>query len=81
MLLHLTHFPCTSSPSHPLPTPPFCFKGVTLTDLKEAEKTMGRAGDSKTASEQWSKEEENRDKDGEQQSQETTVEVAGSWSG
>ncbi|XP_072832834.2 protein phosphatase 1 regulatory subunit 12C isoform X7 [Pogona vitticeps] len=49
-------------------------QGVTLTDLKEAEKTMGRAGDSKTASEQRSKEEENRDKDGEQQSQETTVE-------
>ncbi|XP_020648379.3 protein phosphatase 1 regulatory subunit 12C isoform X2 [Pogona vitticeps] len=47
-------------------------QGVTLTDLKEAEKTMGRAGDSKTASEQRSKEEENRDKDGEQQSQETT---------
>ncbi|KAJ7313963.1 hypothetical protein JRQ81_005803 [Phrynocephalus forsythii] len=47
-------------------------QGVTLTDLKEAEKTMGRAGDSKTASEQRSKEEENRDKDGEQHSQETT---------
>ncbi|XP_042328773.1 protein phosphatase 1 regulatory subunit 12C isoform X2 [Sceloporus undulatus] len=49
-------------------------QGVTLTDLKEAEKTMGRTGDSKTASEQRSKEDEKHDKDGEQQSQETTVE-------
>lgn len=45
-------------------------QGVTLTDLKEAEKTMGRAGDAKPASEQRSKEEENRD--GEQPSQEST---------
>ncbi|XP_062994583.1 protein phosphatase 1 regulatory subunit 12C isoform X2 [Elgaria multicarinata webbii] len=49
-------------------------QGVTLTDLKEAEKTMGRAGDSKTASEQRSKEDERRDKEGEQQSPETTTE-------
>ncbi|XP_053117143.1 protein phosphatase 1 regulatory subunit 12C isoform X2 [Hemicordylus capensis] len=47
-------------------------QGVTLTDLKEAEKTMGRAGDTKTASEQRSREEEKHDKDGDQQSQETT---------
>lgn len=53
------------------------FKGVTLTDLKEAEKTMGRAGDSRAAPEQRNKEDEKHDKDGEQQSQETTVEMAG----
>ncbi|XP_025024177.1 protein phosphatase 1 regulatory subunit 12C isoform X4 [Python bivittatus] len=47
-------------------------QGVTLTDLKEAEKTMVWASDSKTASEQRNKEDEKRDKDGEQQSQETT---------
>ncbi|XP_060111491.1 protein phosphatase 1 regulatory subunit 12C [Heteronotia binoei] len=45
-------------------------QGVTLTDLKEAEKTMGRAGDSKAASEQRSKEDEKFEKDGEQQPQE-----------
>ncbi|XP_034990481.2 protein phosphatase 1 regulatory subunit 12C [Zootoca vivipara] len=47
-------------------------QGVTLTDLKEAEKTMGRAGDSRAAPEQRNKEDEKHDKDGEQQSQETT---------
>ncbi|XP_033024770.1 protein phosphatase 1 regulatory subunit 12C isoform X5 [Lacerta agilis] len=47
-------------------------QGVTLTDLKEAEKTMGRAGDSRAAPEQLNKEDEKHDKDGEQQSQETT---------
>ncbi|KAM6452426.1 protein phosphatase 1 regulatory subunit 12C isoform 6-T6 [Liasis olivaceus] len=47
-------------------------QGVTLTDLKEAEKTMVWASDSKTASEQRNKEDEKRDRDGEQQSQETT---------
>ncbi|XP_063157262.1 protein phosphatase 1 regulatory subunit 12C isoform X2 [Candoia aspera] len=47
-------------------------QGVTLTDLKEAEKTMVWASDSKTASEQRNKEDEKREKDGEQQSQETT---------
>ncbi|XP_067325978.1 protein phosphatase 1 regulatory subunit 12C isoform X2 [Anolis sagrei] len=47
-------------------------QGVTLTDLKEAEKTMGRTGDSKTVSEQRSKEDEKHDKDGEQHAQETT---------
>ncbi|XP_066483559.1 protein phosphatase 1 regulatory subunit 12C isoform X2 [Tiliqua scincoides] len=47
-------------------------QGVTLTDLKEAEKTMGRAGDSKTTSDQRNKEDEKCDKDGEQPSQETT---------
>ncbi|KAM3822463.1 LOW QUALITY PROTEIN: protein phosphatase 1 regulatory subunit 12C [Vipera latastei] len=47
-------------------------QGVTLTDLKEAEKTMGWTGDSKTPSEQRNKEEEKREKEGEQQSQETT---------
>lgn len=52
-----------------------CYKGVTLTDLKEAEKTMGRTGDSKAAAEQRSKEDEKRDKDGEQPSQESTVGV------
>ncbi|XP_077169067.1 protein phosphatase 1 regulatory subunit 12C isoform X2 [Paroedura picta] len=45
-------------------------QGVTLTDLKEAEKTMGRAGDSKSASEQRSKEDEKFERDGEQQPQE-----------
>nr|XP_056719624.1 protein phosphatase 1 regulatory subunit 12C isoform X2 [Euleptes europaea] len=45
-------------------------QGVTLTDLKEAEKTMGRAGDSKAASEQRGREEEKLEKDGEQQPQE-----------
>lgn len=52
-------------------------KGVTLTDLKEAEKTMGRAGDSKTTPDQRSKEDEKCDKDGEQPSQETTVDERG----
>ncbi|XP_013921255.1 PREDICTED: protein phosphatase 1 regulatory subunit 12C isoform X2 [Thamnophis sirtalis] len=47
-------------------------QGVTLTDLKEAEKTMVWTSDSKTPSEQRNKEDEKRDKDGEQQSQETT---------
>ncbi|XP_039191074.1 protein phosphatase 1 regulatory subunit 12C isoform X1 [Crotalus tigris] len=47
-------------------------QGVTLTDLKEAEKTMGWTSDSKTPSEQRNKEDEKRDKEGEQQSQETT---------
>ncbi|KAL8176766.1 UNVERIFIED_CONTAM: hypothetical protein K2H54_038427 [Gekko kuhli] len=47
-------------------------QGVTLTDLKEAEKTMGRAGDSRAASEQRSKEDEKLEKDGEQQAQEAT---------
>ncbi|XP_054848926.1 protein phosphatase 1 regulatory subunit 12C isoform X2 [Eublepharis macularius] len=47
-------------------------QGVTLTDLKEAEKTMGRAGDAKAASDQRSKEDEKLDKDGEQQPQEAT---------
>ncbi|XP_061444474.1 protein phosphatase 1 regulatory subunit 12C isoform X2 [Rhineura floridana] len=46
-------------------------QGVTLTDLKEAEKTMGRAGDSKTSPEQQNKD-ETHDQDGEQQPQETT---------
>ncbi|XP_044303797.1 protein phosphatase 1 regulatory subunit 12C isoform X4 [Varanus komodoensis] len=49
-------------------------QGVTLTDLKEAEKGMARTGDAKTASEQWSKEDEKRGKDGEQPSLETTAE-------
>ncbi|XP_008116678.1 protein phosphatase 1 regulatory subunit 12C isoform X2 [Anolis carolinensis] len=47
-------------------------QGVTLTDLKEAEKTMGRTGDSKTMSEQRSKEDEKHDKDEEQHAQEST---------
>uniref|UniRef100_A0A8C5RCW8 Protein phosphatase 1 regulatory subunit n=1 Tax=Laticauda laticaudata TaxID=8630 RepID=A0A8C5RCW8_LATLA len=47
-------------------------QGVTLTDLKEAEKTMVWTSDSKTPSEQRNKEEEKRNKDGEQQPQETT---------
>ncbi|KAL7990003.1 hypothetical protein Chor_012669 [Crotalus horridus] len=47
-------------------------QGVTLTDLKEAEKTMGWTSDSKTPSEQRNEEDEKRDKEGEQQSQETT---------
>ncbi|XP_053217956.1 protein phosphatase 1 regulatory subunit 12C isoform X4 [Podarcis raffonei] len=47
-------------------------QGVTLTDLKEAEKTMGRAGDSRAVPEQRNKEDEKHDRDGEQQSQETT---------
>ncbi|KAJ6654357.1 hypothetical protein lerEdw1_006950 [Lerista edwardsae] len=47
-------------------------QGVTLTDLKEAEKTMGRAGDSKAAPDQRSKEDEKCDKEGEQPHQETT---------
>ncbi|KAL7977418.1 hypothetical protein Chor_009367, partial [Crotalus horridus] len=47
-------------------------QGVTLTDLKEAEKTMGWTSDSKIPSEQRNKEDEKRDKEGEQQSQETT---------
>ncbi|ETE64673.1 Protein phosphatase 1 regulatory subunit 12C, partial [Ophiophagus hannah] len=46
-------------------------QGVTLTDLKEAEKTMVWTSDSKTPSEQRNKEDEKRNKDGEQQSQET----------
>ncbi|XP_062813939.1 protein phosphatase 1 regulatory subunit 12C isoform X6 [Anolis carolinensis] len=50
-------------------------QGVTLTDLKEAEKTMGRTGDSKTMSEQRSKEDEKHDKDEEQHAQESTVEA------
>ncbi|XP_048373040.1 protein phosphatase 1 regulatory subunit 12C isoform X5 [Sphaerodactylus townsendi] len=51
-------------------------QGVTLTDLKEAEKTMGRAGDSKAAAEQRSNEDEKLERDGEQQPQEATVEDA-----
>lgn len=47
-------------------------QGVTLTDLKEAEKTMGRAGDSKAAPDQRSKDDEKCDKEGGQPSQETT---------
>ncbi|XP_070622919.1 protein phosphatase 1 regulatory subunit 12C [Erythrolamprus reginae] len=47
-------------------------QGVTLTDLKEAEKTMVWTSESKTPSEQRNKEDEKQDKDGEQQSQDTT---------